>query len=156
VRDAQPSDIRSRAGSVKGESLRKVCSVAIAVSDSLAVSDPAASPRTAAVGSNAQCEQFNDANPDHQHGECYRIIVEPISPWMHGTPPRSRFISRTRRQMVQMAAELVGGPDFAAFPVERLGLALRIGPTRACYARANQWKQITNRLSTYISDRTSA
>src|SRR5262249_12156595 len=98
VRDAQPSDIRSRAGSVKGESLRKVCSVAIAVSDSLAVSDPAASPRTAAVGSNAQCEQFNDANPDHQHGECHRIIVEPISPWMHGTPPRSRPISRIGRQ----------------------------------------------------------
>ena len=43
---------------------------------------PAGSPRRAAVGSNAQCEQFNDANPDHQHGECYRIIVDPISPWM--------------------------------------------------------------------------
>src|SRR5262249_32346926 len=31
------------------------------------------------AGSNAQCEQFNDAYSDHQHGECYRVIVEPIS-----------------------------------------------------------------------------
>jgi len=63
------------------------------------------STRTAVVGSNAQCEQFNEANPDHQHGECYWIIVEPIAPWMHDTPPCSRFISRTGRQKVQMLVE---------------------------------------------------
>src|SRR5262249_19189775 len=37
--------------------------------------------------SNAQCEQFNHADPDHQHGECYRVIVEPISFLVHDTPP---------------------------------------------------------------------
>src|SRR5262249_3562468 len=37
--------------------------------------------------SNAQCEQFNHADPDHQHGECYRVIVEPISPLVHHAPP---------------------------------------------------------------------
>jgi hypothetical protein len=39
---------------------------------------PAASPREAALRSNAHCEQSNHADPDHQHGECYGIIVEPI------------------------------------------------------------------------------
>jgi hypothetical protein len=38
----------------------------------------AASPRKAALRSNAHCEQSNHADPDHQHGECYGIIVEPI------------------------------------------------------------------------------
>jgi hypothetical protein len=52
--------------------------------------------------SNAQCEQFNHADPDHQHGECYRIIVEPILPWVHDTPPLFPLISRARRQTVQM------------------------------------------------------
>src|SRR2546427_7603741 len=56
---------------------------------------PVAWPRTAAARSDAQCEQFNHADPDHEHGECYRIIVEPISSWVHDTPPSSRFISRT-------------------------------------------------------------
>ena len=32
---------------------------------------PAASPRKAALRSNAHCEQSNHADPDHQHGECY-------------------------------------------------------------------------------------
>src|SRR4030095_1197738 len=36
-------------------------------------------------------------------------------------------------------------PDFAAFAVERLGLALRIGAPPE-HARANQWQQITKRL----------
>src|SRR5206468_4942994 len=58
---------------------------------------PVAWPRTAAARSDAQCEQFNYADPDHQHGECYRIIVEPISPLVHGTPPCPRFISRAGR-----------------------------------------------------------
>jgi hypothetical protein len=48
-------------------------------------------------GSNAQCEQFNYADSDHQHGECYRIVVEPISPLVHDTPPCPRFISRAGR-----------------------------------------------------------
>src|SRR4029453_4822000 len=34
-------------------------------------------------------------DPDHDHGKCYRIIFEPISPSVHDTPPGSRFISRT-------------------------------------------------------------
>jgi hypothetical protein len=35
--------------------------------------------------SNAQCEQFNHADPDHQHGECYQYLLRcvrsrPIDP----------------------------------------------------------------------------
>src|SRR5215471_15744388 len=38
-------------------------------------------------------------------------------------------------------------PDFAAPPVERSGLALRMGTTpRAWHAKATQWQQITKRL----------
>src|SRR6266480_427358 len=59
---------------------------------------PAASPRTAAVRSQGQCEQFNHADPNHQHGECYGIIVEPISSWVHDTPPLFPLISRAGRQ----------------------------------------------------------
>jgi hypothetical protein len=46
-----------------------------------------------------------------------------------------------------VATEALVRPDFAAFPIERLGLALRIGRPRARHARANQWQQITKRLS---------
>ena len=43
--------------------------------------------------SNAQYEQLDHANSDHEDGECYGIIVEPIPPLcMHDTPPCSRFI----------------------------------------------------------------
>src|SRR5215468_3436032 len=55
-------------------------------------------PPASAVASNAQCEEFNHADPDHQHHKCHRIIVEPISLWVHDTPPGSRFISRADRQ----------------------------------------------------------
>ena len=30
------------------------------------------------MGSNDQCEQFNYADSDHQHCECYRIVIEPM------------------------------------------------------------------------------
>jgi hypothetical protein len=55
-------------------------------------------PPASAVASNAQCEQFNHADADHQHRKCHGIIVEPISLWVHDTPPGSRFISRAGRQ----------------------------------------------------------
>jgi hypothetical protein len=29
--------------------------------------------------SNAQCQQRNNADSDHQHRECYRIVIEPVS-----------------------------------------------------------------------------
>src|SRR5262245_46140567 len=49
-------------------------------------------PTTFCIGSkvtrsNAQCQQFYHADPDHQHGECYRVIVEPISFLVHDVPP---------------------------------------------------------------------
>jgi len=62
------------------------------------------SPRTVTevAGSNAQCEQFDRADSDHEHCEGYGIVVKPIPLCLHGTPPCSRFISRTGRQKVQM------------------------------------------------------
>src|SRR5260221_8292841 len=36
-------------------------------------------------GSNAQCEQFNHADSDHQHCECYGVVVEPMP--LHDVPP---------------------------------------------------------------------
>jgi hypothetical protein len=50
-------------------------------------SSPTALNAMSTKRSNAQCEQFNHADPDHQHGECYRVIVEPISFLAHDTPP---------------------------------------------------------------------
>jgi len=38
-------------------------------------------------GSNDQCEQFNYGDSDHQHCECYRIVIEPMPPlYVHDTP----------------------------------------------------------------------
>src|SRR5262245_47635608 len=44
-------------------------------------------------------------------------------------------------------------PDFAALAIERLGLALRIGKRtpRARHARANQWQEITKRVSRQLN-----
>jgi hypothetical protein len=39
-------------------------------------------------GSNAQCEQFNEAESNHQHHEGYGIVVEPMPPMnAHDVPP---------------------------------------------------------------------
>lgn len=49
-------------------------------------------------GSNAQCEQFNEADTDHQHRECYGIVVEPMPPlYLHDLPPLLPFVSRAGR-----------------------------------------------------------
>ena len=43
--------------------------------------------RVAAMGSNDQCEQFNYGDSDHEHRECYRIVIEPMPPlYVHDTP----------------------------------------------------------------------
>jgi hypothetical protein len=35
------------------------------------------------VESNDQCEQFNHADCYHQHCECYRIVIEPMPPFVY-------------------------------------------------------------------------
>jgi hypothetical protein len=59
------------------------------------------SPRTVTelAGSNAQSEQFNRTDTDHEHCERYGIVVQPIPLGLHDTPPGSRIISRTGRQI---------------------------------------------------------
>ena len=37
--------------------------------------------------SNKQCEQSNHAHSDNQHCKCYGIVVQPIQPLLHDTPP---------------------------------------------------------------------
>jgi hypothetical protein len=37
--------------------------------------------------SHKQCEQCNHTHADNQHCECYGIVVQPIQPLLHGTPP---------------------------------------------------------------------
>src|SRR5260370_36402857 len=37
-------------------------------------------PSRWSAASNDQCEQFNDAYSDHQHSECYRVVIEPMRP----------------------------------------------------------------------------
>jgi hypothetical protein len=39
--------------------------------------------------SNAQCEQCNHTHSENQHCKCYRIVVQPMQPLLHGTPPVS-------------------------------------------------------------------
>jgi hypothetical protein len=36
--------------------------------------------------SNAQCEQCNHTHSENQHCKCYRIVVQPMQPLLHGTP----------------------------------------------------------------------
>jgi hypothetical protein len=54
---------------------------------------------TEVAGSNAQSEQFNRADSDHEHCERYGIVVQPMPLCLHDTPPGSRIISRTGRQI---------------------------------------------------------
>ncbi len=37
--------------------------------------------------SNKQCEQSDHAHSDNQHCKCYGIVVQPIQPLLHDTPP---------------------------------------------------------------------
>src|SRR5215471_10233948 len=46
------------------------------------------------AGSNAQCEQCNHTHSDSQHCECYRIVVQPMQPLLHGAPPCSASCSK--------------------------------------------------------------
>jgi hypothetical protein len=52
---------------------------------------PAALPPTRVTrfwqSSNAQCEQCNHTHSENQHCKCYRIVVQPMQPLLHGTPP---------------------------------------------------------------------
>jgi hypothetical protein len=41
--------------------------------------------------SNKQCEQLDHADSDHEHCECYGIVVQTVQPLLHDTPPCSRF-----------------------------------------------------------------
>src|SRR5262245_39575197 len=59
---------------------------------------------TEVAGSKAQCEQFNRADPDHEHCERYGVVVKPIPLGLHDTPPFSRCISRTGRPIGSNAA----------------------------------------------------
>src|SRR5215472_1521543 len=59
---------------------------------------------TEVAGSKAQCEQFNRADPDHEHCERYGVVVKPIPLGLHDTPPYSRCISRTGRPIGSNAA----------------------------------------------------
>src|SRR5262245_3713331 len=51
--------------------------------------------------SNDECEQFNHGDSDHQGCECYRIVIEPITPlYIHDAPPYS---SNSREQFSRIA-----------------------------------------------------
>jgi hypothetical protein len=39
------------------------------------------------AGSNAKCEQCNHTHSGNQHCECYRIVIQPMQPLLHGKPP---------------------------------------------------------------------
>jgi hypothetical protein len=46
--------------------------------------------------SNKVCEQSNHAHSDNQHCKCYGIVVQPIQPLLHDTPPlRSETATKT-------------------------------------------------------------
>jgi hypothetical protein len=55
---------------------------------------------TAKMGANSQCEQFDHADPDHQHRECYGIVVEP-------RPPFTRMIGLPYTHSVGLAGRKV-------------------------------------------------
>jgi hypothetical protein len=76
-------------------------------------------------GLNAQCEQFNHADPDHQHCECYGIVVEPMPPLcVHDTPPYSRSLVGVAGRRVQMWR--VGAPGASSVAVP-CGVELKYG-----------------------------
>jgi hypothetical protein len=51
---------------------------------------------------NAQCEQFNHADSDHEHGECYGIVVEPMPPMHDYAPPFPAVLVALAGRMVQI------------------------------------------------------
>jgi len=53
--------------------------------------------------SNAQCEHLDEGDPNHEHGECYGIVVEPmLSLCEHDTPPYSRSLVALAGEVVQI------------------------------------------------------
>ena len=60
--------------------------------------------RRVLAGSNAQCEQCNHTHTDSQHCECYRIVVQPMQPLLHGAPPCSASSSKRAAEITSRAA----------------------------------------------------
>ena len=97
-------------------------------------------PTTFCIGSkvtrsNAQCQQFNHADPDQQHGECYRVIVEPISLLVHDVP-RSRFINWTGGTRYNILNK--GLTSISMNPGARPGLSFARPVPRAVHHRAHR------------------
>ncbi len=89
--------------------------------------------------SHKQCEQFNHANSDHEHGECHGIIVQPVQPLLHGTPP----CSPTLGEREDPRNNASGGLAFPCPPGIRLfTVGISAGEDRAkqiAFQRASEW-----------------
>jgi hypothetical protein len=71
-------------------------------------------PGLGSMESNAQCEQFHRADPEHQHRQGYGIVLEPMPPLcVHDTPP---LFSRS---LVAPAGKTVQSREPYAFPQRR-------------------------------------
>jgi hypothetical protein len=62
--------------------------------------------RRVLAGSNAQCEQCNHTHTDSQHCECYRIVVQPMQPLLHGAPPCSASSGKREGRRDNLSARL--------------------------------------------------
>jgi hypothetical protein len=55
------------------------------------------------AGSNAQCEQCNHTHTDSQYCECYRIVVQPMQPSLHGRPVPHQLASEKAAEITSRA-----------------------------------------------------
>jgi len=73
------------------------------------------------AGSNAQCEQCNHTHTDSQHCECYRIVVQPMQPLLHGAPPCSASLVSEKAAEITSRAALSSALQKGGRPRDRYG-----------------------------------
>jgi hypothetical protein len=56
--------------------------------------------------SNAQCEQCNHTHSENQHCKCYRIVVQPMQPLLHGTPRFRSMVGKRERHRDNLSGRL--------------------------------------------------
>jgi hypothetical protein len=85
--------------------------------------------------SNKQCEQSNHAHSDNQQCKCYGIVVQPIQPLLHDTPP---LRSETATKTMPSGRLALSIKKVRREPAGRAGRALRMTRFRNLAARLSE------------------
>jgi hypothetical protein len=96
-----------------------------------------ATEATRVADSNAQCEQCNHTHTDSQHCECYRIVVQPMQPLLHGTPPLFRIILVSEKAAETTSSAALGS---AVHKGRHPSGSVRLRGTKTATGRKGLWR----------------